>query len=248
MTSEQEVRTRAGWIGVEISRSRVRTPGRAGYGLYRVRGSLPVQWSISRGDTEIDRSPGQSQATLWTAYAFTLDEVGRAVTASIECGTPAGPHELCLSDGTQGAHVVTHRAPTRWTSAYRGKRNLGEREGPTMGELAQRAVDRGFPVVDTGGTTGHGLMAPGIVDAGLERDLAELERTDLAVASAAARLRETTQDIVRRAGLTDPRQDGKTVRQRQREFNAEFQAVHAVAREHGLRKRHAAKLARNADT
>lgn len=133
MTSEQRVRTEAGWIGVEISKSRVRTPGRDGYGLYRVRGSMPVVWSIRAGG-EIDRSPGQSEPTLWTAYAFTLDEISRRTAEAIGFGTPDGPRDMVLCavnprPGQRPAVVV----PTRWTSAYGGRRDLGVTGEPAAG-------------------------------------------------------------------------------------------------------------------
>jgi hypothetical protein len=142
-TDEQRVRTVCGWIGVEISKSRVRTPGKAGFGLYRVRGSLPVQWSISRGDTEIDRSPGQGEPTLWTAYAFTLEEIETAARGSINRGTPTCPGLLTLPNrGGAGGwpadrHFVT--APTRWTSAYQGRRDLGV-AGAGLGEVVKRST------------------------------------------------------------------------------------------------------------
>lgn len=123
-TEEQRVRTMAGWIGVEISRSRVRTPGKAGYGLYRVRGSFPVRWSVRPGE-EIDRSPGQSEPALWTAYAFTLEEILGEVRAAIASGTPDGPADLGLCDERSAGEQAVFRVPTRWTAAYRGKRNLG---------------------------------------------------------------------------------------------------------------------------
>lgn len=124
MSDEQRVRTMCGWIGVEISRSRVRTPGKAGYGLYRVRGSVG-----HRTQAELDglipgavTEDGKAERGPWTAYAFTLEEIERAVVAAIGCGTPAGPQGLGLRDSLTGETV---RVPTRWTSAYRGSRTLG---------------------------------------------------------------------------------------------------------------------------
>lgn len=125
MTNEQRVRTMAGWIGVEISRSRVRTPGKAGYGLYRVRGSLSVMWSLIPGG-EIDRSPDQGQPTLWTPYAFTLEMIRICVEDAIRAGTPDGPGPLLLRAYGHGWSDPPDAAvPTRWTQAYRGRRDLG---------------------------------------------------------------------------------------------------------------------------
>lgn len=102
MSDEQRVRTMCGWVGMEIGKSRVRTPGRAGYGLYRVRGQRNTangwQWSE------------------WTAYALGLGAVESAVQAAIRNGAPSGPGSFIT-----GAGVV----PTRWTSAYPGSRTLG---------------------------------------------------------------------------------------------------------------------------
>jgi hypothetical protein len=142
-TDEQRVRTEAGWIGVELSKSRVRTPGKAGYGLYRVRGSLPVVWSIKRGEG-IDRSPGQSEPTKWTSYAFTLEEIARSVGEAIGYGVPSGPRDMVLNwsnpkRGERPAVIV----PTRWTSAYRGSRVLGIAETERGG---QRQVIVGAPL------------------------------------------------------------------------------------------------------
>lgn len=102
MNDEQRVRTMAGWIGVEISKSRVRTPGKAGYGLYRVRGER--------------NTAGGWVKSEWTAYALGLGAIESAVDAAIRNGSPSGPGSLIT-----GVGVV----PTRWTSVYRGSRTLG---------------------------------------------------------------------------------------------------------------------------
>lgn len=185
---EQRVRTHAGWIGVEISKSRVRTPGRPGYGLYRVRGSVARSCGCGKGRGEHVWAPGE-----WTAYAYTLAGVDVAVRRAIELGMPDRPGALTMQlDPEPGVEV-----PTRWTSAYRGRRNLGVR---SLGD-----------------------------------DLAELERSDPAVAAAAA-----SYETAKQAILEGP---VPTVRRRQREQNAAFQAEHKVRRDHGLAKRHAHKLA-----
>lgn len=144
---EQRTRTIAGWIGVEISRSRVRTPGKPGYGLYRVRGSMPVQWSIRHGKTEIDRSPGQSEPTLWTAYAFTLSIIAAAVRNSIDQGRPEGPMMLHLVEAGdavktgEGGYAAMHKVPTRWTSAYQGRRDLGVQAEPISASIKPGVAD-----------------------------------------------------------------------------------------------------------
>jgi hypothetical protein len=124
---EQRVRTMAGWIGVEISRSRVRTAGKAGYGLYRVRGLELPKYPTRIGQNPMDPVPSE-----WTAYAFTLEQIERAVQGAIREGSPNGPAVLRLRlgipDGLGGYDpdrfaLVT--VPTRWTTAYRGRRDLG---------------------------------------------------------------------------------------------------------------------------
>jgi hypothetical protein len=65
----------------------------------------------------------------WTPYAFTLDAIEANVRWAIKHGTPDGPGAWHLVedisrpavDGKWAQHVV----PTRWTSAYRGRRDLG---------------------------------------------------------------------------------------------------------------------------
>jgi hypothetical protein len=128
MSDEQRVRTMAGWVGVEISRSRVRTPGKAGYGLYRVRGSRPIARALGTLGPDMKSCEWMS----WTAYAFTLGEIQTEIEIAIQVGIPAGPSDLWLRPAGGGLPVgVT----TRWTSAYRGRRDMGVSE-------AQRAQTR----------------------------------------------------------------------------------------------------------
>lgn len=256
MTDEREVRTRAGWIGVEISKSRARKASNPEYGLYRVRGSFPVLWSVRPGE-EIDRSQGQGEPTMWTAYAFTLDEIGRAVTVAIECGTPAGPQEMGPRDALTGETV---RVPTRWTQAYRGRRDLGvqaaERsmadqlgdamrrlttgpEAQAAGELFRQAKGYQALKLPIGGERAikpewaaelDALAA--LLDAGLVK-MQHVE--DCACRLTVEPIRMTAECV--RATMPE--------RMRQRAENAEFQREHLERRAYGLKKRHRAKLEHN---
>lgn len=137
-TDEQRVRTEAGWIGVELSKSRVRTPGKAGYGLYRVRGSTARGSVAVGGGTLTAWQEGE-----WTSYAFTLDEIARSIEEAIGYGVPAGPRDMVLNrsnpkHGERPAVIV----PTRWTSTYRGSRVLGLRgEAEAVAALAGAGLD-----------------------------------------------------------------------------------------------------------
>lgn len=132
---ERRVRTVAGWIGVEISKSRVRMPDRAGYGLYRVRGSIVTRigaWQDNGGVV-------QMLWDEWTGYLFELEAVRLALDVAISQGTPAGPAGLVLyhPNPKQGRDRPAILVPTRWTSAYRGPRNGAVREaaralGPSL--------------------------------------------------------------------------------------------------------------------
>lgn len=121
---ERRVRTVAGWIGVEISKSRVRTPDRAGYGLWRVRGSVMVTvqefTDFRSGTITVKHRPAE-----WTGYLFELEAVWQALAAAISQGTPAGPADLVLyhPNPKQGRDRPAILVPTQWTSAYRGPRN-----------------------------------------------------------------------------------------------------------------------------
>lgn len=128
MSDEQRVRTMAGWIGVEISKSRVRTPGKAGYGLWRVRGSelMDVTRTGSFGRP-------YEQRTEWTAYAFELDVIEAQVGNAIGRGTPEKPADLHLpKTRVRTGEFPYATVPTRWTSAYGGRRDLGAGEPPSV--------------------------------------------------------------------------------------------------------------------
>lgn len=108
---EQRVRTMAGWIGVEISKSRARTPAKPEFGLYRVR-PIPLSTDLPE---DLDE--------MWTAYAFSLEEIECGTDVAIGKGTPARPFDLMLRSVKPGSIVTV--VATRWSSAYRGRRDLG---------------------------------------------------------------------------------------------------------------------------
>lgn len=227
MATEQEVRTRAGWIGVEISRSRVRTPGKAGYGLYRVRTAAERHWHVPH--------PVVTPAGSWTAYAFTLEEIETEIAVAIEGGVPAHPSALILRPADASLCDLTV-VSTRWTSAYGGRRDLG---------CVSVVVRPGYAAeLDA-------LVA--LIDAGLvvmehEDGWCGCEGTTKLTARCVRRtlIGLPSAMTLRCQNETEPEgeQCRGTVRSRQREQNREFQAVHKVARDYGLKKRHAAKLAR----
>jgi hypothetical protein len=217
VTSEQRVRTEAGWIGVEISRSRVRTAGKAGYGLYRVRGSEHIAGGRSAAAPVVGGAPVHWMAGEWTGYLFTLDEIERQVDNAIHGGTPDRPDRLML---VAGDGVVTN-VPTRWTSAYRGARDLGVLEPVRLRPEAIAEVSAVAALVDAGLVVMQ--HEPGCACRGTE-----------AMTMACVRLTAPTAYMA----VQD------TVRTRQREANAEFQAEHKTRRDAGLRQRHARKLSR----
>jgi hypothetical protein len=276
---EQRVRTMAGWIGVEISKSRVRTPGKAGYGLYRVRAAAERHWHVPHPKVEADGP--------WTAYAYTLGNIRWSVRAAIAEGTPAGPGPLRLLSGPEQLDRPIVSVPTRWTSAYRGRRDLGEfalsrgengpvcanggkawpfhagpvtdmRQEPTMGQLAQRMVDRGFPVVPMPGLQGVVRMA-----SEREAEDVQAEKLEPVAVRPEYAAEVTALDALVGAGLVemthvegclcdDDRytaaciRASMTPRQRQKTDNAVFHAEHMERRAYGLEARKAAKLSRNA--
>lgn len=191
-SDEQRVRTMAGWIGVEISRSRVRTPGKAGYGLYRVRAAAERHWHVPHPKVGPDGE--------WTPYAFTLAEIEVAVRESVLKGEPAGPGSLKF--WTADRTKLTWAVATHWTPAYRGRRDLG------LTMLAPGEVDR---------ATYERLGGP----------LVDLLNGSPTVPS---------------DRLTEER---STVRSRQREQNARFQAEHLERRAYGLQARQRTKLGNN---
>lgn len=114
-----------GWVGVEISKSRKRKAGDPEFGLYRVRGSAPIARTVGTLGLEMD----SHVVCEWTPYAFTLAGIFLAVQNSIQGGTPAGPPSLMIevANWKPGDGLPYRTVPTRWTSNYRGRRDLGVR-------------------------------------------------------------------------------------------------------------------------
>jgi hypothetical protein len=219
MSDEQRVRTMAGWIGVEISKSRVRTPGKAGYGLYRVR---PMARSTDLPE-DLDEA--------WTGYAFTLEEIEREIEVAIGAGIPAGPADLWLMPAAGGDRVgVT----TWWTSGYRGPRTLGV---VVPAELKPESVHRVSALA--------ALVDEGLVVMQHDSQMCTCSGT----AKLTMRCVDLTMaDEPSREAVRVRQAAGLTARERQRKHNTAFQAEHKVRRDWGLQQRHARKLRRNART
>jgi hypothetical protein len=246
MSDEQRVRTTAGWIGVEISRSRVRTPGKAGFGLYRVRGSRradPLDFGQVRelNGTEVP-DIRTHVPTEWTAYAFTLRAIGAAAEASIECGRPARPATMRVAGRRADLGAVTATVPTRWTSAYRGRRDLGVAEVVVPAEIRPEAVHR---VSALAALLDEGLLEMRHVGDGMcacsGTDRLTMACVDLTMSDPGAG------GWIRQRQAAIQRAQEPTARTRQRAQNAEFQAGHLERRRFGLEKRHAAKLGQGND-
>lgn len=247
MSDEQRVRTEAGWIGVEISRSRVRTPGKPGFGLYRVRGSVGRAWIETR---ELPRSAVtedlHGERGPWTEYAFTLEEIQTETEVAISQGTGSRPGSLWLRPA-QGGGIVGP-VPTRWTSGYRGRRDLGVgaprcpvdgqwcstcRIGGGNGEGGTCArLEEPIPVTVKPEWAAKVSALVALVDEGL-----------VAMAHAELCLCNGTRVLDKACVIRTL--DRETVRSRQREGNAAFQAEHLKARAVGLERRHAEKARRN---
>lgn len=264
MTDERRVRTMAGWIGVEISRSRVRTEGKAGFGMYRVRPAGKVY--------------------EWTAYAFTLEEIERGVNRAIGRGNPTAPYALklpCLAPGDPNWPAIT--VPTRWTSAYRGRRNLGtelarlERTEPAVAEASSRYDEMRASVLRTAecgcpnNLRGEAPVLHRCSRCGFEGGYesvhercsgcaypvavrpeyaAELDALVVLLDAGVVQMKHVEGCACDVPGTFTAACVRKTMpdRMMQRAQNAAFQAEHLKAREHGLRARYAAKRARGATT
>jgi hypothetical protein len=211
---ERRVRTMAGWIGVEISRSRVRTAGKAGHGLYRVRGSKVIE----RARVTLGPDMKSRELSEWTGYAYTLTEIESAAQAAIESGTHAGPG--LFAPAPYGDRRQALGIPVRWTSAYRGPRDLG---------APDREVDPIVPVAVRPEYAAELNALVVLLDAGVV-EMVHVEGCgcDVPARFTAACVAATMPD-----------------RMRQRADNAAFQAAHLRRRAYGLRQRYAEKSRRN---
>lgn len=241
---EQRVRTMAGWIGVEISRSRVRTEGKAGYGLYRVRGSVGCTWAEARG---LNRSQVtedlHGRRGEWTTYAFTLANILWTVRAAIQEGRPEGPGVLRLMGGPDQMTRPAIEVPTRWTQAYRGRRDLGVwMQRPSLCGRPERHVDECECLVDGKARWIEDEPIPVEV----KPEIAALVTAVVSLVGAGL----VAMVHVEGCCCDDDRYAAACIqatapeREVQRAQNAAFQAKHVKEREWGLRQRYAAKLAR----
>ena len=254
-TDEQQVRTEAGWIGVEISKSRVRTPGKAGYGLWRVRGSVAQPCGC-----EQDRGQHVWKLGDWTPYAFTLGQILDAVQAAVREGQPNGPGTVRLRKAVSAEapwmagdeRYVVHSVPTRWTSRYRGRRDLGERV-PQMADQLTAVTVSCLDELEPDGRVCPGVLAfldgdaqvrcsdcrgwVGRLSPTVLRQTGEGDRPLVVGEGLPAQFAPEASRPV--SWTTAP---GSTVRSRQREFNAAFQRAHAIRRKHGKARYHEMKL------
>lgn len=226
MADEQRVRTMAGWIGVEISKSRARKASNPEFGLYRVRGSKhrdPFDFGRPRmvaGDEMPDIR--KFVPTEWTAYAFTLTAIRGAVEAAIEQGRPAGPGMLRVAGRRPDMGDMVAAVPTRWTQAYRGRRDLGVER-----EAGRRAAAAMHERQAAAGECSHGLYetCPYGLSMGEHDHSLEPFGCD--------------------KGGEPHLGPCMTARQRQREQNAEFHREHLKRRAWGLKQRHRRKAEHN---
>lgn len=249
-----------GWIGVEISKSRVRTPGKAGCGLYRVRGSILKREMVEGAFPDRIRREWWD-VTEWTAYAFSLSIIENAVAAAIEAGRPESPGDLHLVEHANaertgpGGYAAGHVVPTRWTQQYRGRRDLGVSIPVAVKPEFAAELDALAALV------GEGLIEMRHVSDGMCG--CDVPRAFSAVCvrltmgercpGCEHELRMHGDDgcwfTVSEAGMDKSlgcpcSRPGKTARQRQREANAAFQAEHAPRRAAGKAWLHARKLSR----
>ena len=241
---EQRVRVKAGWVGVEISKSRVRTPGKTGFGLYRVRTAAERHWHVGE--------PPAVPAGEWTGYLFELEAIENAVDSAIQTGTHAKPGDLILfhpSPKQARRDKPAMLVRTRWTSAYRGRRDLGTRrdlrrdledlecEDPVVRAAAAR-LDEAV----------HGIVSDARLAVEVKPEYAAQ------VGALAALLDAAVIEMVHVEGcscrVSEQRFTAACVRatmpdrMRQRAENAAFQADHLRRRAHGLEQRYQQKRAR----
>jgi len=237
VADEQQVRTRAGWIGVEISKSRVRTPGKPGFGLYRVRGTR----TADRFDPLGEGTTSALEHLPWTAYAYGLNVIAAAVTNSIQQGRPEKPMDLHLvEDGTavktgEGGYAGGTVVPTRWTQQYTGRRDLGvqaDHEAWVAGPLA-RAIREGEALRAEIGD-------PGVAPCGCANNALGMAP----VLHRCPRCGFVAGPKVHEECAACAIQNAGTTRQRQRAANGAFQRDHAERRAYGLARRHEEKLRR----
>lgn len=245
-----------GWVGVEISKSRVRTPGKAGYGLYRVRTAAERHWHVPHPKIGPDGE--------WTAYAFTLDMIRICVEDAIQAGTPDGPGSLLpRAYGHGWSDPPDAAVPTRWTPQYQGRRDLGVRDefgpgpevapGASLGEQPHDGAHchaQGRPHLGPCVDEGEAVPVRVRPEFAAELDaLVPLVDEGLVVmrhvGDGTCSCRGTASITAACARLTmgDPREvKRETLKSRQRQANAQFQREHKERRAVGLERRHARKL------